>query len=73
MHFSPEGKKKCPKLLCLSGSEWAVPLGMIEKIIILFHITQEQLRGQDIYSYSRSSNPGGFYELWPNEKTGAEV
>ena len=41
--------------------EWAVPLGMMEKI--LFHITQEQLRGQDTYSYSRSSNPSGFYEL----------
>lgn len=27
--------------------EWAVPLGMMEKIIILSHITQEQLRGQD--------------------------
>lgn len=32
--------------------EWAVPLGMMEKIILLFHITEEQLRGQDIYSYS---------------------
>lgn len=33
--------------------EWVVPLGMMEKIILLFHITEEQLRGQDIYSYSQ--------------------
>lgn len=63
MHFSPEGEKKKNVLSCYAsqGVGCASRDDGKDHYLISHHIGTAKRPGH--LSYSRSSNPGGFYEL----------